>query len=332
MTPAPSAQFVGFLAAFLASLAGSQPSQALRNVKVGDQVPAFEVVDLTGKAINKTSYQGKTLLLIFVRPEQEKSLAALRTVQRVLKSNAELAVLAVSSKPDAADHFRKVVADNAFTFPVASDPGRKTYGTFGVIVTPTTLLIDGAGVLRYQLSHLPVNYERRLRIHVDHLSGRINTEEHDALLARMAEGKTEVGDRSAPRLRLARVLVDQGKFAEAIPVLQKLKSEKDSATIAALLGMAHLGLDRVDEAAKHLDPLAEIQPAPPTLKRALARLEIRRGNDAKAEAHLAAAREASPRDIAVLYELGRLYEGQGELAKAVECYRAALDEVRGRHR
>ena len=150
----------------------------------------------------------------------------------------------------------------------------------------------------------------------------------------MKAGKRGRLDPAEQRLRLARRLVEQGKHAEAIPVLSRVqqdgtkpKSEKDSVLVTVLLGTAYLGLNKVEEAAKHLDPLAEKTPAPPELKLALARLDLRRGNDEKAEKHLKDALEGSPQKGAVLFELGRLYERQGKPAKALECYRTALEEA-----
>ena len=76
--------------------------------------------------------------------------------------------------------------------------------------------------------------------------------------------------------------------------------------------------------------MADTTRAPPELKLALARLEVRRRNDAKAESHLLEALETSTENGVILFELGRLYERQGQPGKAVECYRKALEEAYGR--
>ena len=322
------------MVAVLASLAAEEPARALRNVKVGDQVPAFSVTDLDGNTITKEAYQEKTLLLVFVRPDQEKSLAALKTAERMFKEygDSNLAALAVLAKPQAADQFKQIAAENKFTYPLAVDPERKMYGDFGLLVAPTTLLIDKSGVLRYEAAHIPPNHEERLRIHVQEVLGKINAEQRDAMLARMTEGKPAEMDASNRRLGLARTLMDRRRFDQAVPILVKLRAEQDSPEAAALLGTAYLALDKVDEAAKCLDPLADLKPALPEVKLALARLEVRRQAPDKAEAHLREALEAAPDDGPILFELGRLYEQRGETGQALECYRKALEQVYGTNR
>jgi peroxiredoxin len=322
------------LIVLLAGLSAPESSQALRNVKVGDQVPAFSLTDLDGNTHTLERYKEKVLLLIFVRPEQETSLEALRVVQRLLRSHGPsgFSALAVSSKPDAKEHFKKLAEERGFTFPIALDPERKMYGGFGLLVSPTTLLVDGAGVLRYEMAHMPPNYERRLGIHLDHLLGKITPEEHDALLEQLKGGKPERADSADRRLGFARTLVEQGKLEQAVAVLTKLRSERESIPAATLLATAYLSLDKVDEAAKCLDPIADTEPAPLALKLALARLELSRDNTDKAEAYLLKALETPPppgQAGSILFDLGRLYERQGKLARAVECYRKALEATYG---
>lgn len=318
-------------AALLASLVSAQPTQALRNVKIGELVPAFAAKDLDGNVVGKRDYTGRALLMVFVRPEHEKSLVALRAVQRVVGdyTGTKLAVLAVSTKPGAKDHFRQLVSKHALTFAIALDPSREIYGDFGVFLSPTTLLIDETDVLRYELAHIPPNYERRLRIHIDQLLGKISRSEHDTVLARLKEGKRESLDASERRLALAETLVEQQKYAEAVVVLTQLRSERNSPLAAALLGAAYLGLGNVDEAGKCLDPVADTKPAPTRLKLALAWLEIHRKNERKAEIHLLDAVKTSPKKGPILYELGRLYERRGDTAQALDCYRKAAEDAYG---
>lgn len=319
------------LAAFLAASVKAEPTQDLRNVKVGDQVPTFSVQGLDGASIDKATYQGKVLLLVFAKPNQEHSLKALRAVQRISKEShsTNLAVLAVSTKPEvAAESLKGLAAEYGLSVPMAIDPGRKMYGDFGLRVAPTTLLIDESGKLRFVLPHMPPSYERKLRIHTDLLLGKIKKEEHDALLADVGKDEYKAQDAFERRLAFAQTLVDQKKCDQAVPILTKLRSEnKGSIPVAILLGTCYLAAGNVEEAAECLDPLSGRQPCPPKLELVLARLELRRGNEDKAENHLLDALKRSPEKGRVLYELGRLYERQGKLEQAVDCYRKALDEV-----
>jgi tetratricopeptide (TPR) repeat protein len=121
--------------------------------------------------------------------------------------------------------------------------------------------------------------------------------------------------------------MQQGRCEQAIPILTQLQSERDSTTVVTLLGTSFLEVGRIDEAARWLEPLAERELPCPRAKLALARLELHRGNGDAAERYLVDAVAMSPTKGPILYQLGQLYERRGDLPKAVECYRRALQEV-----
>ncbi len=315
------------MAAMLALLAGAEPARALRNVKVGETTPAFTVQTLDGKTLTSTEYKDKLLLLVFAKPKQKRSLTALRAAKKLLDENpaSKLFALAVSTKPDTEEQCREIVKRLDLAYPFAQDPKRKMYGDFGLIVTPTTLLIDGSGVLRYELPHTPPNYEHKLRLHVDLMLGKISQQEHDTLLSAGDTPDAGLGDASSRRLAFARTLVQRRKFVQATPVLNELKGDEPSPEVAMLLGRCHLEGGRMDEAAKLLDPLADHEPASAALKITLARLEMHRGHLEKAEGHLLKALERTDEPASVLFYLGRVYQAQGETEKATSHYRRGLE-------
>lgn len=324
---------LGLLTAVVAASVAAQSSEALRNVKIGDPLPDFSVSGLDGRTYTLAGCKDKVLLLLFVRPEQERSLAALLTVQRLAAQvqGAAVTVLAVSSDEKGGDYFKRVAADNGLTLPIALDPGRKMYGALGLVVTPTTLLVDPKGIHRFELPHVPPDYERSLAIHLDLLLGRIDQKTHDERLQQIRQDANAWNDTVQTRMAYAQTLNDRGAFDEAIPVWQALQKQKDNAQVAAGLATAYLGLDRLDDAAACLKPFAEEQPLPPVLNLPLARLEARRGRDEEAERFLQAALKISPQKAAILFELGRLYERRDRCDLAVDCYRKALEEVLGAH-
>ncbi len=308
---------------------------ALRNLNPGDLIPEFSCQGLDGNTYARSDYKGKVLVMLFVRPGQKFSSKALRLTQRIVGACAapKPSVLAVSTKPEAGEAFAKLIKDLPFKHPAALDAGRKAYGAFGVIVAPTTLLIDDKGVLRFILPHMPKTYERQLRAHVDFLAGHTTEAQHAAALNGNNKPISDEGVTLDRKLALARMLIDQRKHAMAIPVLEKLASgEKVDPRVAELLGACHLAVGDVEAAAKNLDPLAKQARMSPSLRLVLARLEIRRGNDDKARTHLEEALKTAPKKGPLLYELGRLHERGGETDKALVCYRRALDIYYGNDR
>ena len=159
------------------------------------------------------------------------------------------------------------------------------------------------------------------------LLGKIDHEEHARRLSQSDESKVEGQDPETRQLGFAQKLVEQRKFDLAIPVLTKLHTEQSGAAVAVLLGTALLEEGRIDEAAACLEPLAKEGIKSPKVNSALARLELARGNEKAAEGYLVDALERSPNKEPVLYLLGRLYERQDKLDKAVDCYRKALEEA-----
>ena len=317
------------------SLVPRGPAMAvtLRNVKPGDPVPAFTCRGADGKQFKKADYTGRILVLVFARPEQPESLKALRTAQKLLADHpgSALSVLGIATQAGGAERLRRAAGDVPFTYPIADDADRRTYGAFGVIVAPTTLLIDGTGVLRFILPHIPPDYERKLRAPTDLMLGNISPNEHAAALKGDREPISREQARTARRLALARKMAARGDYQTAITILEKTTPGDDQrAAVAALLGACYLENDQVEAAAKCLAPLADLKPAPRGLALALARLAVRRGNDAEAERRLLEALKTCPDPGPILFELGRLYERAGKTEQALKHYREALEHVYGR--
>lgn len=318
------------VAIFLSMLTSAQPAKVIRNVKIGAQTPAFSLVGLDGQRVQEAGYQGEVLLVLFVRPEHETSVKVLRVAQQLLEQRpgSKLAVLAVSTDADAGEYFKRVRSANAISFPVAMDPERKMHGDFGVMVTPTSLLIGPAGQLRYAIPHMPPHYAHRLRARADLLLGRITEKEQAVLLTMIAAAA--YGDRGLieTRLRLARDLIDHDQYELAAAVLEELQpGQEDAIPVAALLGTAYLKLGDLDKAAEQLDRLAAYEPAPLNLRVALAHLDFLRQDIGKTEARLLADLRTSPRKSALLFALGRRHEAKGMLTKGLGYYRQALEEL-----
>ncbi len=317
----------------LATLAYAQPTRGLRNVKVGDQLPAFSVLTLDDTKIESSAYRGKVLLLVFARPQHDDSLQALRAAQRMYQSfkGPGLAVLAVSTSPESRDFLRQCTAEHKVTYPVTLDPNRTMYGDFGLIVAPTTLLIDSAGVLRFELAQLPPNFDQRVKLHVRLLLGELGQAEHDVLAEQLRTGIPKKIDPAERQLGLVRLLMEQEKYKQAISILDALGGDqKGHASVAILRGTCHLALGEIDKAADSLPPFANQEPMNSRLAHLLGRLALARGEFDRAKTFLQQALARSAAKGPIWYDLGLLSERRGDLGEAVEFYRLALAEAYSR--
>lgn len=330
----PGIPFVLFL--FLASILGFQTyadsSPGLRGLKAGDPVPPFKVKGSDGKTIEKENLKGKVILLLFVRAEQDTSLEVLKEAQRLESENidSDLYVLAVFSKALSEDYFQQLASELGLAFPILLDQNRKMYGEFGLIVTPTTLLIDENGILRYEFHTIPPSFDRKLHIHTDYLLKKISREEHDALLARVNQTRSRVKETLETRLAFIRILLEREEYELALQTLAHEASEETAAyryEIATLYGQAYLALGHAQEAAKYLDPLAGDSSCPPAFKEVLARLEIHRGNYQIAEALLLEVLKSPFDKSRAFFLLGQVYERMNQPEKALSCYRQALESL-----
>jgi tetratricopeptide (TPR) repeat protein len=330
-TPSRVTWILATAVAGLVAAAAPAANTELREAKIGEPLPPFSVQVPERPDVTNETYRGRVLMVVFARPDHAKSLEALKVAQNVLAEYADskLAVLAVSTKAEGADLMAAVASKHRLTFPIAVDAGRRMYGAIGVVVAPTTLLVDEAGVLRFVLPHVRVGHEDRLRTHTALLVGRIDQAEHDRRLAIPNQARVEGQDGWTRRLGLARRLVEQGKYDLAVGTLKELRAQRDVPAAIVLLGDALLRQGQVDEAAACLDALGKEEAKSPKVKAVLARLELARGNEEAAEAYLVDAVGTAPAKGPLLYQLGRIYERRGDLKKAAECYRQALQEVYG---
>ena len=326
----PFVRVVRGLAVLLFALATAPPAFALRELKEGTAIPAFSVETLAGHLVTQDTYKGKVLLLLFVRPQQDYSVTALLVADELLKKNAgaNFAVLAVATREDPDGSLAALATQNGLTVDVALDPARRLYTDAGVIVSPTAVFVDPTGTVRFVVAHLPQGYARRLRAHADLLLEKIGESEHRDRLAMAANLPTKDEQTFDERLALARLLAQTGDAGQALTILLELKEQKpDSVAVAAELGTLYLWQNKVAEASAELGRLPRHAPVPTEMTLALALLAVQRGDADEAQKQLDEAGVASAESSRVLFALGQLHERQQREAKALACYRQALDGV-----
>ncbi len=129
-----------------ASLAG-QPDAP--SPFVGHPAPEFELTGLSGSPVKLSDYRGKVVLLNFwatwcIPCQQEMPLLQ----DRASRYPDKLVILGVNDD-EPASLVEDFTTGLKITFPILLDPGAKVQATYRVRGYPTSIIIDGSGVIRY---------------------------------------------------------------------------------------------------------------------------------------------------------------------------------------
>lgn len=300
----------------------------LRNVKRGDPVPAFRMPAIDGGVIDSEAYKGKTVVLVYISAEQRSSEQAAADSAEVFKKFKDQPVVLVHVTADVVykPSFEKFRAEREIETAFGLDTGRKLYGDLGMIVFPTTILIDSEGRLRHVLSTRSPDYPWILESYIRHTLGEIDEAQ---LAERLKTRATVMGSPKSLASRhraAARLLREKGLFDSARTELVKAR-EFDPTDTNIMLDLADIDLstDNAEEARSLATTVLETHAghrrAQEILGIALFKLD-----------RIDAAREAlteslilNPEPARGLYFLGRIDEMQGRSADALKRYREGLE-------
>lgn len=121
-------------------------------VKVGDQMPAFTIVNDNGTKTASSTLSGKVILINFFAtwcPPCQKELAEMQnTLWPKYKDNKDFALLVVGREHTDAD-LQKYNEKKGFAFPLYPDKNRAIYGSFAKNLIPRCYLVDKSGKIIY---------------------------------------------------------------------------------------------------------------------------------------------------------------------------------------
>lgn len=143
--------------------------------EVGKMAPDFTLQTLEGKNFKLSDYRGKKAIYITFWATWcsncEAEIPELKEIQA--KYSDDIMLLAINTSiNDSMKRMKKYVKKHDLTYQVAFDEGSQVTKNYKVMGTPTQVIIDVNGILRYQGTDIPHNIGERL----DYLMDRKHAE------------------------------------------------------------------------------------------------------------------------------------------------------------
>ncbi len=302
-------------------------AQGFRNVRPGQEAPAFSVNTVDGREVSLEALRGRAVVLAFLRIGQEKSAKAARVLADLQKTFGDrVAVVGIVLNPDGGDP--KAWADRlGVSFPLGLDPQREVYGAYGVLVAPSTGVIDPGGRFVEEVGGYTASYRDELERLVRNALGEKVARDEAAVRA----PEKKPGRKTAERhLQQAKILLKRKMRKKALEAARAaVEADGSYGEAHALLGRLLLeeSPDNAEQAEVHFRKALEADPRNLEAKLGLARVLSARGDAEGAARILEEAARITPKPERVYYELGRVYEEAGRYKEAVGAYRKALERL-----
>ena len=313
----------------IAILLIAAPTNAI-SISLGQKAPDFNLGSASGKPVALSEFKGKTLVFVYWRTEQKRSVMALKEASEIMKDYEQKGVKVIGVIEDgvSVEEAQKVFADNKIDYPLLIDSNRQVYSDYGIRVFPTTVIVDKDGVLAYDIPSHPLTYKIKLEGYVRQLIGEINEDELKTVLSPKKEKKDDALLESERKYNLAMKFVERRMMDQAIAAAeQSVEVKPDVAKSHILLGFLYLNNDDADNALKSFEKALELQPDSNDAKTGKGSALVVKGEIDSAIPILTEAAVANPYAQMTYYELGKAYELKGDKGKSMEMYKKAIEKI-----
>jgi tetratricopeptide (TPR) repeat protein len=299
----------------------------LRNVKPGDQVPDFQLPTMAGETIGRADLGGQAVILVFLSGQQRSSESAAATAFAVYRAlgHDDLALVFVTADTAHTAYFRRLRDETNQHEPLGLDFERALYGKLGLIVLPTTILVDKEWKLAHVISSYKSDYEHVLASYARHTLGLIDDDQLQRELETESFRRDRPADRIARHRAAAQILWKSGMLADVENELRAaLDIDPHHADARLDLAALYLARGQVTEAGAIVDDVLVANPYHRRGRLVYGVALYRADKLEEAELALREALVLNPDPAQTHYYLGLIYEKKGDTAKALEHYRESL--------
>ncbi len=323
--------FIPFLIAGAALAGSSHAANAFRNVSVGQPAPNFSLQDSSGKDYSLSSFTGRVTLVIFVRPDQNNSIRAMKILQKIYPefSSKGVEFLAIVSETDQKNNIPVLVQKENITFPVLFDDSRKVYGAWGTILYPTTGIVGKDGKLVVQVPMCDWKFKDTVMGNLRLALGEISKKQLALELNPKANETIAPGLAKAERhMMLAEDLMKRQMYTNACKELAAaVQSAPDLTEAHIKYGFALLSKGDTKKADEQFTTALKQEPKSNEAKTGLGACLVAQGQVDKGIGLLTEASRLNPQPARAYFELGKAYEKKGAFDKAAKYYRKAAENL-----
>jgi tetratricopeptide (TPR) repeat protein len=240
------------------------PPPARARAAPGTQLENVELRTLAGGREKLLSTAVKANLLVFFRPDGERSLDALKGMaqcERDLEGRPIRWVAVVSGSAPVAD-VKAVVAASGIRMPVLLDDGDVLYDRLGIRMHPIVAIADGKLTLHALEPYRQIDYcdvvKTRLRV----LIGEATQAELDRAVNPDASPLpgSDAAKKAMRDVHMARRLYELGQYEKAVKQAEKALEVAPVAQAWVVMARAYAKLGRCGDAAKVLDEALRLEP------------------------------------------------------------------------
>jgi len=304
------------------------------SVSTGEPAPDFTLPSIDGSTVSLSDYKGSVVVLIYLRPDQNRSVMALRELKIIHSKFNEkrLQFIGITDKKEKRDELLTLMKDIEINFPVLLDMDRDVYGSYGIRVYPTTLIIDREGKIAYAMPGHALSYKVRLDGTLQYVLGEIDEVQLQEIISPKKKERDVTALYAERKYNLALKFTEMRLFDQAIEFAkQAIEARPDIAKSHILLGYLYLDDREAEMAVTQFEKTVLIDPASNDAGTGLGAALIESGNFDRAIEVLDKALLQNPNPQRTFYELGRAYELKGDKEKSAAMYRKSIDKIMDGH-
>ena len=305
----------------------SASADDLRNIKRGEPVPPCSLAAIDGTTIDSSQFKNSVVVYVCLSAEQRRSEMAAMESQGVIQNlgNEPVRLIHVTADITQKAYFEKFRQDRGITTPLVLDAQRTFYSKLGLIVFPTTVIVNKDGKLDSVISLHNSDYRQALDAHIKHALGKLTDAQLDEQLAARPTEDASPKNAASSHRALARLMREKGQLDAARSELTKgLELDKDNREIMLDLADLNLATDDLEGADAMVQKVLAAQADHRRAKLLKGEILLRKGKLDESQAVLEEALTLNPNPELVHYYLGRVMEAKGDKDQALKHYHEAL--------